>query len=79
MASVLRTAGRQKWGVHTHQGAPGHVPLWWCTEPVPVEDGDRVLYFPTPYGLAFEAVEKPPAPPPTPPRPQGLTSYFKIS
>ncbi|MGE0451090.1 MAG: hypothetical protein AB7Q29_16070 [Vicinamibacterales bacterium] len=81
MASVLRsTKRRMKWGIHVHEGEPGKVPLWWCTEPVPVKEGDRVLYFSTPFGLAFECVEAPPPPPPTPPRRDlGGVSSFRFS
>lgn len=54
VCSILRSAGapetESEW-----EAKPGLLPLWWGPT-VLVATGDRVRYFVTPTGLAFEGV-----------------------
>lgn len=53
-ASIVRASGVTLLSA-SHDGSGSRIPLWWGPV-VPIEAGDLVYYFPTPLGLAVEAV-----------------------
>ncbi len=56
VCSILRSGGVEVVEAAWETGTEGMLPLWWGSSAW-VKRGDRIRYFVTPAGIAFEAVE----------------------